>query len=479
MGHKCSTSDLLTPILAFFERYPRAFSPQDLKPFDLLSAELLSNLLSALRHLEPDSSDHSASLVAIGRISPELSSIVDKVLLTVETKGQQDTAGNSEHWDMLPAFPVAVDSNSFEGRYIYHFKRMSAVRLQREIGAELWANHPDDERRYSWYRHLIANSIGPAFPTNVFLASHSLALDSKSSIPVDTDARNEWQDREQEIRREFRGWLAGPAQLDGSEKSQNANVASYLAFVARQDYVDALLRWKHEGDRSKARTALAQLQSLANDYFTASYAARRIAKNYIGDVVDNPELLGIDLDEYSDFLEWVRLSSHTDIRSLADGRDRRATLAYVPIELLAPTLDGEPFDLRDLRGKIVLLDFWTTSCASCIAAMPAINDIYLEYRDKGFEVVSVNFDSQKNPKLLSRINNENGLTWVTLAADELWEELNDRFGFGNQVPQYMLLDRDGLLVADTKAIDYGQNLRSLLEEMLATEAAEKEAPAIH
>ena len=111
--------------------------------------------------------------------------------------------------------------------------------------------------------------------------------------------------------------------------------------------------------------------------------------------------------------------------------------------------------------------------------MPAINDIYLEYRDKGFEVVSVNFDSQKNPKLLSRINNENGLTWVTLAADELWEELNDRFGFGNQVPQYMLLDRDGLLVADTKAIDYGQNLRSLLEEMLATEAAEKEAPAIH
>ena len=477
VSHKCLTSDIPKRIVEFFERYPKAFSLQDLKPFDLLSADIILTLL-ALKPLEPDDPANSAILAEIGKISPELSSVVEQVRLAARTERQYDPIGNGgEYWDSLPAFPVAIDSTSFEGRYIYFFKRMSAVRLQREIGAELWANHSTDERRYSWYRHLIANSVGPAFPRNVFLASRSMALDWGHTISIDADARNKWQDGEQDIRREYLAWLTSRSLSEDSEESRNTNIASYMAFIARQDYVDALLRWKHEGDRSKAQTALSQLQSLVDEHFDG-YAASRIARGLIGQVLDSPELLGIELDEYSDFLEWVRLSSQAEIRSLSDGRDRRATLARVPIELLASTLDGEPFDLSDLRGKIVLLGFWTTSCASCIAAMPAINEIYLDYRDKGFEVVSVNFDSQKNPKLLSRINGENGLTWTTLAADELWGEINERFGFGNKVPQYMLLDRDGLLVADTKAIDYGENLEALLDELLAAEATQKEAATI-
>jgi len=53
------------------------------------------------------------------------------------------------------------------------------------------------------------------------------------------------------------------------------------------------------------------------------------------------------------------------------------------------TLDGEATSLRQLRGRVVFVNFWATSCATCIKEMPDLIRTYERYRPRGFEVLAV------------------------------------------------------------------------------------------
>jgi peroxiredoxin len=53
------------------------------------------------------------------------------------------------------------------------------------------------------------------------------------------------------------------------------------------------------------------------------------------------------------------------------------------------TLEGNALELDDLRGQVVLVNFWATSCPGCIKEMPGLIETYRQYKDRGFEVVAV------------------------------------------------------------------------------------------
>lgn len=53
------------------------------------------------------------------------------------------------------------------------------------------------------------------------------------------------------------------------------------------------------------------------------------------------------------------------------------------------TLEGKSIALNDLRGKVVLVNFWATSCPGCIKEMPGMIEAYKQYKDRGFEIVAV------------------------------------------------------------------------------------------
>lgn len=67
-----------------------------------------------------------------------------------------------------------------------------------------------------------------------------------------------------------------------------------------------------------------------------------------------------------------------------------------PEPLPSPTVtlrnvQGQPFSFQDFRGKVVLLNFWATWCVPCRQEMPAMEQLYEAYRDRGLVVVAVNF----------------------------------------------------------------------------------------
>ncbi len=53
------------------------------------------------------------------------------------------------------------------------------------------------------------------------------------------------------------------------------------------------------------------------------------------------------------------------------------------------TLEGKSIALESLRGKVVLVNFWATSCPGCIKEMPGMIETYQQYKNKGFEIVAV------------------------------------------------------------------------------------------
>ncbi len=58
-------------------------------------------------------------------------------------------------------------------------------------------------------------------------------------------------------------------------------------------------------------------------------------------------------------------------------------------------LSGEKVKLEDFRGKVVLLDFWSTRCPPCRKAMPHLQELHEKYKDKGLVVVGVSLDVNK------------------------------------------------------------------------------------
>ena len=63
------------------------------------------------------------------------------------------------------------------------------------------------------------------------------------------------------------------------------------------------------------------------------------------------------------------------------------------------TPSSAPLTLASLKGKVVLVDFWTYSCINCIRTLPHLNDWYQRYADKGFVIVGVHspeFEFEKN-----------------------------------------------------------------------------------
>jgi peroxiredoxin len=53
------------------------------------------------------------------------------------------------------------------------------------------------------------------------------------------------------------------------------------------------------------------------------------------------------------------------------------------------TLEGKPIALDELRGRVVLVNFWATSCPGCIKEMPGMVETYNRYKDRGFEIIAV------------------------------------------------------------------------------------------
>jgi cytochrome c biogenesis protein CcmG, thiol:disulfide interchange protein DsbE len=109
-----------------------------------------------------------------------------------------------------------------------------------------------------------------------------------------------------------------------------------------------------------------------------------------------------------------------------------------PLFTLA-TLDGDSISLSDLRGQVVLVNFWASWCPPCRVEMPGFERIYRERAQDGFVILGIATDVSAQPRIRAFLN-EHDITYPTLLATP--RVIRD-YGGVNALPESYLIDRQG------------------------------------
>jgi peroxiredoxin len=127
-------------------------------------------------------------------------------------------------------------------------------------------------------------------------------------------------------------------------------------------------------------------------------------------------------------------------------------------------LDGRKGSTEALRGKVVLVNFWATSCTTCVAEMPQIVATYNKFKDRGYDTVAVAM-SYDPPAYVARFAESRRLPFG-VAIDNTGE-IARRFGDIQLTPTTFLIDKHGNIVKRFVGAPDFAALHRLIDQLLA------------
>jgi len=139
--------------------------------------------------------------------------------------------------------------------------------------------------------------------------------------------------------------------------------------------------------------------------------------------------------------------------------------------------NSDPLTLEQLKGKVVLIDFWTYSCINCIRTLPYIQSWHGQYEDDGLVIIGVHtpeFEFEKDPDNLAKAIQDFGLTYPIVQDNEFktWRAYSNRYW-----PAKYFIDHEGKIrdmhFGEGEYEESEQTIRELLEEAGMDVAKEK------
>ena len=138
-----------------------------------------------------------------------------------------------------------------------------------------------------------------------------------------------------------------------------------------------------------------------------------------------------------------------------------------------PWINSAPLQLKDLKGKVVLIDFWTYSCINCVRTLPYLKGWYNKYHDKGLVIIGVHtpeFDFEKDINNVKNAVTQYNIQYPVLLDSKFttWQNFKNRYW-----PAHYLIDKNGYVVythfgeGDYEATE--NNIRYLLNIKKPTE----------
>lgn len=140
-----------------------------------------------------------------------------------------------------------------------------------------------------------------------------------------------------------------------------------------------------------------------------------------------------------------------------------ASMNVASPEFHLTTLGGQPLSSEQLRGKVVLVNFWATWCPPCRIEMPGFQAVYDRKKDHGFVVLGISTDTG-GPKAVARFVAERNITYpVAMATGSVVQD----FGGANVLPTSFLIDREGRIRHEVRGILSGVALEQAVNRLLA------------
>lgn len=310
-------------------------------------------------------------------------------------------------------------------------------------GLAFYRAYPADPRRWDVVTTLL--NLPPRFITGYKVAEPKAATD----FIVDEKAVEAWENQGYDLRR------AMVAAADSTDAQREP--ASFALFAAESRRLRARLK---SGEDKDGRASWTKLQQ-AFDAHVARYAGQaRLAMEAENFLRAWSEAVP---GSYEQGWEHLKSSPDAGVRQAAEEKLKSAQRMVKPLELAFTAVDGRAVDLKSLRGKVVLIDFWATWCGPCVAELPNVKRVYADYHDKGFEVIGISLENGRlvpsdTPeqtaaklaaarKILNEFTTKEQMPWPQHFDGKYWKnEIAVQFSIG-AIPAMFLLDQEGRIVS--------------------------------
>jgi thiol-disulfide isomerase/thioredoxin len=117
-------------------------------------------------------------------------------------------------------------------------------------------------------------------------------------------------------------------------------------------------------------------------------------------------------------------------------------------------VDGKKLTLPgDMKGKVIVIDFWATWCPPCVAALPHMKEVYAKYNPKGVEFVGISLDKEEDKQKLLDFVKDKAMTWPQTYSGKFWQDPTaERYGVQG-IPSVWVIGKDGRIFSDNAAAD--------------------------
>ncbi len=131
------------------------------------------------------------------------------------------------------------------------------------------------------------------------------------------------------------------------------------------------------------------------------------------------------------------------------------------------TPDGKVVHLSDLKGKVVLLDFWATWCGPCRMTIPHVESLYEKFKDKGLVVIGINLDGPGKRETVSKFIKEHGITYTVVGDNGT---VAQEYGVSG-IPRFFFIDKHGRIAKTV--VGYDPNMEETFAKEITTLLSEK------
>ena len=140
--------------------------------------------------------------------------------------------------------------------------------------------------------------------------------------------------------------------------------------------------------------------------------------------------------------DGVDIENKDKLRLIYDKQDNTFSILTSSANSL---IDSEKISLHDLKGKVVLINFWATWCGPCRIEIPDLNELYKNYYDKGFELLGISISDNKNQlmKFKKAYNVEYPLLW---GSQNIMQNILLQYGGVYSVPMSFLINSNSEII---------------------------------